>query len=106
MYKVFLYMGMTILGFATSGFALAVNDGAKIFEDACSECHHPKKKPLDDTHLSREKWQEAYDLMVEKDKLDAPLSKAQLEELLNWLVSTHGPASTPATGVPPDAGKN
>jgi mono/diheme cytochrome c family protein len=76
----------------TTGLAsLAAQDGAKLFEDNCAECHYPKKKPLDKHHLGRAKWAEWIDDMVAKEKLEKPLSKEDYATLLDWLVKNHGP---------------
>jgi hypothetical protein len=104
-YKFFLFLCMTMFGFATPRLVLAAEDAAKLFEDTCSECHHPKKKPLDKKHMTREKWKESIDLMIEKDKLDPPLKPEQYTILLDWLASTHGPADTATTGADTDASK-
>lgn len=85
-------------------WALAADDGPKIFEDNCSTCHTPKKKPLDKKQMTREKWKEAIDLMIEKDKLDEPLSKPNYATLLDWFATTHGPADPGATAANSNAG--
>ena len=69
----------------------AAGDGAKVFETACADCHHPKRLPLDDKHLSRREWKEVIDNMIEKERVDPALKKDQYESLLDWLVATHGP---------------
>jgi len=76
--------------------AVAAEDGAKIFEAECGVCHNPKKKPLDKLKLSRAKWKESIDEMIEKDKLDDPLpSKERISQLLDWLAATWGPGDGP-----------
>lgn len=90
-YKILLPLCLTMIGFATPITTVAAESGAKIFEDACSDCHHPKKKPLDDKRMTKAEWKEKVDLMIEKDKLDPPLKADEYSILLDWLVSTHGP---------------
>ena len=92
-----LFACLMLLGFATPQPAVAADDGAKIFADACSDCHKPNKKPLDDTHMTRARWKEAVDSMIEKDKLDVPLTPEKYSILLDWLVSTHGPTDAAAS---------
>lgn len=96
--KISIILCATLLAFAAPG--MAADDGEKIFADACADCHHPKKRPLDKTHMTREKWKENIDNMIEKDKLDPPLKKDEYSVLLDWLATTHGP-----TGAAADSGK-
>ncbi|MCX7173566.1 MAG: hypothetical protein NT159_06530 [Proteobacteria bacterium] len=91
--KILLLAGSIALALGMPHFSFAADDGAKIFEAECSVCHNPKKKPLDKLKMSRAKWKEAIDEMIEKDKLDDPLpSKERISQLLDWLAATYGPA--------------
>jgi len=90
-YKIPLILCLAMLMFATPSLTVAAGSGAKIFEDACSDCHHPKKKPLDDTRLTKVEWKEKIDIMIEKDKIDPPLKADEYSILLDWLASTRGP---------------
>lgn len=83
--------------------AAAADEGAKIFENTCLGCHGPTGLTLEDHHLTRAEWKEAIDRMAEMNRLDPPLKKDQYEKLLDWLVSTHGPAQPSA--VPPEVKK-
>ena len=95
--KTYLILGAMVLGLAKPYVALAADDGAKLFEENCSEeCHNPNKKPLTVKHLSRAEWKEAISTMIEKDKLDPLPSKEQIGVLLEYLVSHFGPADDTA----------
>ncbi len=76
--------------------AAAADEGAKLFENTCLGCHGPTGLTLEDHHLTRAEWKEAVDRMAEMNRLDPPLKKDQYEKLLDWLVSTHGPAQPSA----------
>ncbi len=86
-----------LLGFSVPCLAVAVDDGAKVFEESCSPCHSAKVRPLDSTHLSRRQWEETIDRMID---MGTEVPKKKKAELLDYLVSTHGPA-----GVATDTGK-
>ncbi len=107
--KISMMLCATLLAFSAP--CLAADDGAKIFAEACSGCHRPKMQPLDNKHMTREQWKEAIDRMIELDRLDPKPSKEKQAILLDYLVSTHGPADTAPAGAAPaakatDAGKN
>jgi mono/diheme cytochrome c family protein len=90
---VLLAIGLSII---MPRVAWSADDGAKIFEDECSDCHNGKKKPLDKKQLNRKEWEEAIKTMVEKDKLDPVPSKERQSTLVDWLVLTRGPAQEPS----------
>lgn len=95
---------LSSLAFATlvaalPGVASAAPDGAKVLKDACSDCHHPKRRPIDALRMSREKWKEAIDKMANGDNLDPPLKKEQISALLDYLEATQG-SSNAATASP------
>jgi mono/diheme cytochrome c family protein len=93
--KVFLLYGAMVLALVAPRLALSADDGAKIFEDECSDCHNGKKKPLDKKQMSRKEWEDAIKTMIEKDKLDPVPSKERRAALVDWLVLTRGPAKEP-----------
>lgn len=76
---------------------LAADEGAKTFEEVCTQCHTPKRQPLDNKHLTKEQWNEAIERMK---GYDTEVSKGKMADLLDYLVRTNGPANA-AT----DAGK-
>ena len=92
----------TLLVVAVMRSAVAGEDGAKIFAESCSPCHSAKIRPLDNKHLTRERWKETVERMIDQG---AEVSKAKKPELLDYLVRTHGPAGTGTSGgekgVPP-----
>lgn len=91
-------MTLTALGISIiSCFAVAADDGTKIFAESCSPCHSAKMRPLDNKHLTREQWKDTIDRMIDQG---AEVPKKKIPELLDYLVQTHGPAATA-----PDAGK-
>lgn len=89
---------LTIFGFVSSHVVVAADNGAKLYEDNCFDCHKSKKKTLDNKHLSRSEWKEQIDLMIEKDKLDPPISKEDYAILLDWLVETRGSVNPSTAG--------
>jgi mono/diheme cytochrome c family protein len=95
--QLFLLMGSTMLGLSLPCPAAAVDDGAKVYTDACSPCHTVKIRPLDNKQLTKEQWKEAIDRMIDQG---AEVPKGKMSELLDYLSRTHGPVGT-AT----DAGK-
>jgi len=87
---------LTLLGTAGAGIAAAVDDGSGVFGEACSGCHTQKVRPLDNVHLTREQWKSEVERMIDQG---AEVPKGKMQELLDYLVSTHGPVSTaPAEG--------
>lgn len=73
--------------------AAAAEDYAAYFQSECVDCHHLKKKPIEDKHLTRQEWQDAVEKMIQLDKLDPLPSKTFIAGFVDWLVRTHGPAS-------------
>jgi hypothetical protein len=93
-----------LAGTATPIVVFADDDPAAYFDDQCMDCHQRKKKPIDDKHMSREKWKEAVDKMLQLEKLDPVPSQEFISRLLDWLAKTHGPADAAATpGATPTA---
>jgi cytochrome c1 len=86
-----------MLGFSFPCIVVAADDGAKIYAESCSPCHSAKIRPLDNTRLTKEQWKEAVDRMIDQG---AEVPRGKKQELLEYLVSTHGPAS-----VATDTGK-
>jgi len=76
---------------------LAADEGAKTFEEICTQCHTATRQPLDNKHLTREQWNEAIERMK---GYSAEVPKGKMAELLDYLVRTNGPA-----GAAADAGK-
>lgn len=75
----------------TSAFAAAA-DGEKVFQQSCTQCHNAKEKPLDKVRLNREKWKEEVERM---EGLGAQIpSGKKLQDLLDYLVETHGPGTS------------
>jgi hypothetical protein len=77
--------------------ALGADEGARTFEDVCTQCHSPKRNPLDNKHLTKDQWKEAIERMA---GYGAEVSKNKLPDLLDYLVRSNGPA-----GAAPDTGK-
>ena len=96
------------IGVAASSSAIAADDPAFYFEDQCVDCHHTKKKPIEDKHLSREEWKKAIDKMLELEKLDPVPTSQFISVLLDWLAKTHGPTDTAVAPPAPtgDAAKS
>ena len=69
----------------------AVEPGAKIYEEACLSCHKGKET-LDQVRLTRDKWKEAVDRMIDSSFLDPVPSKDKLKVLLDFLAKSMGPA--------------
>lgn len=86
-----LILFCSTLGFAVPCLAVASDGGAKVFAESCSPCHSAKIRSLENTHLTREQWKDAVDCMVDQG---AEVPKAKKAELLDHLVSAHGPAGT------------
>jgi hypothetical protein len=74
--------------------AAAEDEGAKVFQDACTRCHNAKEHPLDAVRLARDKWKSEVERM-EGNGAEIP-SGQKLNALLDWLERTHGPGSAPA----------
>jgi hypothetical protein len=70
--------------------------GAKIFEEACLNCHKGKET-LDQVRLTRDKWKEAVDRMIDSSFLDPVPSKDKQKVLLDFLAKTKGPSETAGT---------
>jgi hypothetical protein len=81
---------------ARSAEEKAADPGAKVFEDSCLNCHKGKES-LDQVRLTRDKWKEAVDRMIDSSFLDPVPSRDKLKLLLDYLAKTKGPAET--TGV-------
>ena len=81
---------LVLLALIAPDLATAADDGSKIFADVCSECHTPKKQPLDKVRLTRDGWNEAVERMV---SYGAEIPKGKLPELLDYLVKTHASPS-------------
>lgn len=96
-YKKLLVLCSALLGFATPGLALADDAGAKIVADVCSQCHTPKRNPLDKLHLTKEQWSEALERMA---GYGAEVPKGKIPELVDYLARTY-----PLSGAGADAGK-
>ncbi len=84
-----LFFLSTLFVFTTPHFVLAADDGAKTFKEVCSSCHTAKVRPLNNKHLTREQWKQAVDKMID---LGVEVPKAKIPDLLDYLVSTQGPA--------------
>ncbi len=91
--RMVLILFCSLLGFAVPCLAVAADDRAKVFEESCSPCHSAKIRPLDNTRLTREQWKDAVDRMID---MGTEVPKAKKAELLDYLVSTHGPADVAA----------
>jgi hypothetical protein len=89
-----------VTGLAMPLHALADDDPAAYFENDCIDCHHLKKKPIDDKHLTRDEWKKAIDKMLELEKLDPVPSPQFVSTLLDWLVKNHGPVDTAGAPAP------
>ncbi len=87
-----------IVFLASTSFTFAVEEkavepGAKIFEETCLSCHKGKET-LDQVRLTRDKWKEAVDRMIDSAFLDPVPSKDKLKTLLDHLAKTKGPADS------------
>jgi len=97
--KTYLILSAMVLWFAQPFVALAADDGAKFFEEDCSEeCHNPNKKPLTVKNMSRTEWKDAINIMLEKERLDPVPSKERISVLLDYLVSHFGPLDVAGSG--------
>jgi hypothetical protein len=90
-------LALLLLGVGLPCLALAAGDGAKMYVESCSPCHSASIRPLDNTHLTAEKWKETVERMID---LGAEVPKGKMSELLDYLNTTHGPA-----GASSDTGK-
>lgn len=95
--KLFVLIVPLLPGVSFPHPVMAVEDGAKVYTDACTPCHTAKLRPLDNTHLTKEQWKESVERMIDQG---AEVPKGKMSELLDYLSRTHGPAD-PAK----DAGK-
>jgi len=86
----FVLMCSTMLAVSFPCIVVAADDGAKIYTESCSPCHTAKIRSLDNTRLTKEQWKESIDRMIDQG---AEVSKGKIQSLLEYLVSTHGPAS-------------
>jgi mono/diheme cytochrome c family protein len=84
----FVLLAFTAFGFSAPQFALAADDGQKIFTEACGGCHSAKMRPLDNLHLTKELWKDTIERMID---LGAEVPKGKMSELLDYLFRTHGP---------------
>ena len=75
----------------------ALEQGAKVYVSACLECHKGDKQPIEHLRMSRGKWKEAIDRMIDSSFLEQMPSKANLGLLLDYLEKTHGPDAPPAS---------
>lgn len=73
----------------------AVDPGAKVYEEACLGCHKGKES-LDHVRLTRDKWKEAVERMMDSSFLDPVPSKDKLKILLDFLARTKGPVEAPS----------
>jgi len=99
-----LLLCAVLAGFGTFREARAGDDVATYFDSECVDCHHRKKKPIEDKHMSRDEWRKAIDKMNELEKLDPEPSKEFVGSLLDWLEKTHGPSNTTSTASKPASG--
>ncbi|MBI1751983.1 MAG: hypothetical protein HY014_06020 [Acidobacteria bacterium] len=65
--------------------------GLKVFQDSCLDCHKGQQS-IDQVRLTREKWKEVIDRMVESGFMDPVPSKEKLKQLLDYLAQTRGAA--------------
>jgi mono/diheme cytochrome c family protein len=86
----FVLIGLALFGYSCPCRAIAADDGAKVYTDACSSCHTAKLRPLDNSHLTKEQWKDAIDRMIDEG-VEVP--KGKMAELLDYLSRTHGPGS-------------
>lgn len=86
-YRELAVLASALLALAASGAAAGADDGAKIVAEVCSQCHTPKRNPLDNVHLTKGQWSETLERMV---GYGAELPKSKMPELLDYLVRTHG----------------
>jgi mono/diheme cytochrome c family protein len=93
--KIFMLLCLAMLVFFTRHFALAADEGQKVFHEACGSCHSAKLRPIDKTRLTKEQWKETIDRMIE---LGAEVPKGKMPELLDYLSRTHGPADAASDG--------
>ena len=63
--------------------------GEKIYRTVCCECHKGKES-LEDKRMSRAKWKEAVDRMVDSSFMDPAPSKGDLAALLDYLEKAKG----------------
>lgn len=71
----------------------AVESGAKVFQDSCLDCHKGNQS-IEQVRLTRDKWKEVVDRMIESGFLERVPSKDKLTLLLDYLAKTRGPADT------------
>ena len=94
-YRKILVLVSALLALAASWAAVAADDGAKIVAEVCSQCHTPKRNPLDNVHLTKEQWSETLERMA---GYGAEVPKGKISELVEYLARTY-----PLSGA--DAGK-
>ena len=85
-----LFLCSSLLGLVASHATIAADEGAKTFKEVCSSCHTAKVRPLDNKHLTKEQWKQAIDRMID---MGTEVPKGKIPVLLDYLASTHGPAS-------------
>jgi hypothetical protein len=103
---ILLLLCSTMLELTTPCPVVAAEGGAGVFAAACSACHNPNRRPLDKMRMTREKWKENIDRMIEQDNIDPLLTKEQYSALLGYLASTQGPTATPTPGTGTDQLQN
>lgn len=96
-HKILLVLCTTLLGLITPCLAAAADEGAKIFEEVCTQCHTPKRQPLDNKHLTRQEWKDT----IEQRMIGygAEIPKGKMGDLLDYLVRTRGPVGTATDGA-------
>jgi mono/diheme cytochrome c family protein len=89
------------LALAAPGASRAADEGEKVYQETCTNCHGPSTRPLDDVRMTRAEWKDAIERM-EGQGAQIPSGK-KLAAILDWLERTHGPASpAPQKSAPAD----
>ena len=91
------FLFVAILASTSPAFAAedkAVDPGAKVFQDSCLDCHKGSQS-IEQVRLTRDKWKEAVDRMIESSFLDPVPSKDKQRLLLDYLAKTRGPTDIP-----------
>lgn len=72
----------------------AADPGAKVFQESCLDCHKGKQS-IEHLRLTRDKWKEAIERMIDSGFLDPVPPKDRIKALLEYLARTRGPEGGP-----------
>lgn len=88
--RTWLVLCLALSWITASAQVVAAEDGAKTYEEVCTQCHTAKRQPLNKKQLTKEQWKEAIERMA---GYGVEMPKAKLPDLLDYLVGMNAPAT-------------